>query len=171
MQSDMRLCTKAASEETTDSASLMASIMPQLRASKAASLSDPKSEVGEYVIKYYVHDLANNGQCAGDFPTRTVKVVDSLPPVLTLKYKGQVLNKNVPTAHATRNAENPAEFKVGTFKTHIKEYAHYGNPQFGLMAEATTTNGWLIAAVASGIAGVALFSYSLKKTTVTTVPV
>jgi len=76
---------------------------------------------------------------------------------------------------------NPAELKVGAYKAangndyvtpvHKRAtFAHYGNPQFGLMAQVATTNGWLIAAVASGIAGVALFSFSASKSTAT-VPV
>jgi len=145
--SDRRLCTKAKKDSWSGRKTLSA---PQLRA-----------EVGKYVIHYFVHDIADNQQCKNTWVSRTVTVKDTLAPVLSLKYKGKVLTASKP------NHKNPAWNKVGEYKA----MSTYGNAQLGLMAETTATNGWFIAAVASGIAGVALFGFSLKKNTNTPVPV
>jgi hypothetical protein len=187
MHSDLLLCTKKASKFNVNA---------QPSGTQGFQL---RAETGTYVITYYVHDLANNGQCPGELATakRTVVVEDTLPPVISLKYKNQMIRGSVkaPVADAIvprtgfadykdgngEDFRNPAELKVGAYKAangndyvtpvHKRAtFAHYGNPQFGLMAQVATTNGWLIAAVASGIAGVALFSFSASKSTAT-VPV
>jgi len=151
VKTDMRLCTKAASDSFGSNLSDVQ--MPRLRA-----------ETGKYIIRYFVHDLADNGQCTSTFPVRTVVVEDTLPPVLTLTYKGKIINKR-------NDLSNPASHEIGLNKVQ-PGYGnpHYGLPQYGLMAETAANNGWIIAAVASAVAGVALMGYSAKKTT-TQVPV
>jgi len=101
-----------------------------------------RAESGKYVIKYYVTDLFGVANCAENQVERIVVVEDTLKPVMTLKYHGKVIN----------NVDDPTT-------------------SFGLMAEAASTNGWLMAAAASGIAGVALFSLSQRKKTPVLVPV
>lgn len=182
-QADRRLCTLADNSlSNPDSNTFHA--MPQLRA-----------EVGTYIINYYVQDIA--AHCADQTVSRTVNVQDTLAPVLTLKYRGHVLSTDATTQNHHRVAtapvsnpdkflgsnpndytahKNPAYYKVGQYEKHANFHqnigtANYGNPQFSLMAQAASTNGWLIAAVASGIAGVALFSVSVKKSNNCPVPV
>jgi len=72
---------------------------------------------------------------------------------------------------------NPAAYKIDdTRYTNVPGYKGFGNPNIGayhymgLMAEAATTNGWMMGAIASAVAGVALLGYSSRKS-VTSVPV
>jgi hypothetical protein len=146
------------------------------------TLPAQRAEVGTYVITYYVSDLANNGKfdgstCQQGSVKRTVTVEDTLPPVLTLKYRGTTLTQGTDGNHVrassadlsssrTGSQHNPAYYKISQLPTSSNDGEHqtkFGNPAFSLMAQAASTNGWLIAAVASGIAGVALFGVSLKK--------
>merc|ERR1711865_80430 len=182
VHTDRRLCTL---EDPSAAKDIQTTTLPALRA-----------EVGTYKICYFVKDLEGNTQCEDSLATcRTVEVKDTLPPVLTLKYRGNILNtdsagnnimESTTPFHAnkaslspiTNKQRNPALFKIGA---HTSKHTNFGNPHissdadaaaaidgsyqadYSLMAQAATTNGWLIAAVASGIAGVALFSVSLKK--------
>jgi len=47
----------------------------------------------------------------------------------------------------------------------------FGNPNLSLMAESVSSHGWLVAAVASAVAGVALLGYSSRKSASISVPV
>jgi hypothetical protein len=122
-------------------------------------------------MTFKVHDAAGNG--AGKFgvngktvctkrsmKTRTVVVKDTLPPVITLFLK----NKLIQRSNGGKKF-NPASSKQGNNEVG-------GNPfSESYMAEQTTpVNGWLIAAAASAVAGVALMATSMKNTA-TTVPV
>jgi len=176
-QTDRRLCTfGAAKEAALDSTDSQVKVPtdPQLRA-----------ETGDYKITYMVTDL--NGNSAVPV-SRDVFVRDTLAPVLTLKYRGQILNtaangnhlRASDAPHSTQSytdLKNPAYYATGNYangvndaKQQDEEHAAFGNPQFTLMAQAATTNGWVIAAVASAIAGVALLSFS-SKSAETSVPV
>merc|ERR1711943_29472 len=106
-------------------------------------------------ISHAVKDVAGNVQAGVDPKHRTVVVKDTLPPVITLHYKGQMIHKSDASKRGIGRKMNPAG----------KEW---GNPFF--MAESQTVNGWVIGAVASAVAGVALLGLSTKKT-VTEVPV
>jgi len=64
---------------------------------------------------------------------------------------------------------NPAAYKEGDAKYGIYGKG-FGNPNMALMAEAASTNGWMIGAIASAVAGVALLGYSSRKSA-TSVPV
>jgi len=144
---DMRLCTKAATSSFSEDSALANYHAPSLRA-----------ETGSYVINYYVNDLNGNAQCS--IPSRSVIVKDTLPPVISLHYKNKLLNE---LKGSRSTLKNPATHRIGKNPAQPA----YGNPHYGaatsLMAQAATSNGWIIAAAASGIAGVALFSYSFKK--------
>jgi hypothetical protein len=176
-QTDRRLCTLTTAQE---------SALPDVNDHFAVPV-DPqlRAETGSYKITYMVTDLNGN---AADEVHRDVLVRDTLAPVLTLKYRDQVLTTVASNNHVNAgtaasslqnytNLKNPAYYKVGQYannvndnKQHDEELAQFGNPQFGLMAQAATTNGWVIAAVASAIAGVALLGFSAKRTE-TSVPV
>merc|ERR1719261_2242449 len=118
----------------------------------ATRIATRKAEVGKYVIRYYVNDKAGNDECT--IRKRTIVVKDTLPPVISLKYGRDQFHKSYPKQRGVNGEKNPA----------IK----YQNKLF--MAETASVNGWIVAAVASAVAGVALLSYSAKQST-TTVPV
>merc|ERR1712146_788090 len=117
-----------------------------------------------YVITYDAKDYYGN---AAESVYRTIFVHDSLP-------KKPLKNRSTNTTYA--HFINPATYKAGskpTFDakklgkdidgspTHAKyDSSKFGNPN--LMAETSSVNGWLIAAVASAVAGVALLSFSAK---------
>jgi hypothetical protein len=84
-------------------------------------------------------DAAGNGASC-THPERTIFVKDTLPPVITLQNEGDKKAKGA-------DESNPAW--------------HY-NPFSSLMAEQTSINGWMVGAVASFVAGVALVSLSSK---------
>merc|ERR1712070_78703 len=106
---------------------------------------------------------------AADKLYRTVVVKDTLPPVITLHLK----NKLVHTG-GTTVAGLPKDYPKDAPVEPSAGYHGFGNPNMKdgpFMAETTTTNGWMIGAVASAVAGVALLGFSARKSTVTSVPV
>jgi len=89
------------------------------------------SHPGKYLITYHVADRDGNAECKA--PKRLVIVKDTLPPVIKL--------------HLRRNLIHTSAS--------------------GLMAEMqTSVNGWVIGAIASAVAGVAILGFSSKKTQV-----
>jgi len=124
------------------------------------------AEAGKYVISYHVQDKAGNSECSA--PTRTVVVKDTLPPVISLNFGGKVIARSSSAAVGLSGVANPA----GAAQDGNK----WGNPflEGGLMAEtaSATTNGWVLAGVASAVTGLALLSFSSRKQAVaTSVPV
>merc|ERR1711988_1595898 len=99
---------------------------------------------------------------------RTVVVKDTLPPVITLHLKGKLVHTGDHSQVGINHNKISGIYKKGS------------NPQFNTkginlkgkeyMAESATTNGWLIGAVASAVAGVALLGLSAKRSA-TSVPV
>jgi hypothetical protein len=140
------------------------------------------AEAGKFVIEFNVEDKAGNKAVA---LTRTVVVRDTLPPVITLHLNNKLVHTSkgdqvgidhhrigghYDPSYPTRL--NPA----GYAKTSANSY---GNPYISdtltgdhnnYMAEATATNGWIIGAVASAVAGVALLGFSSRQAAVS-VPV
>jgi len=116
----------------------------------AAARKVMAAEVGKYVISYHVSDKAGNKECTTH--TRTVVVKDTLAPVISLHFHDKTVLK----------APSKAEFGLGNTRNPAQLAAT--NPNF--MAESTTVNGWMIAAVASAVAGVALVGLSTKSHTV-----
>lgn len=143
-----------------------------------------------YVITYYAKDFNGNKATPA---MRTIFVRDTLPPVITLHpYNGGVLVKqnlyNVSHNAKYRAAgyRNPASHKIGELPTvsatnlgtdhpdnsptnNRFNWTDQGNPH--MMAETSSVNGWLFAAVASAVAGVALLSFSTKSSNQVMVPV
>jgi len=116
------------------------------------------AEQGKYVIQFHVSDKAGNTEvsCGGaSSPLRTVIVKDTLPPVITLKLQNRLIHQSAGNQVGLNGKVNPAGTK-GV------------NPN--LMAETATSNGWIIGAIASAVAGVALLSYGSRSQTVS-VPV
>lgn len=108
------------------------------------------AEQGKYIISYSVKDKAGNIQCGNDLKHRTVVVKDTLPPVISLHYGGKTIHISDSSKKGIKGVANPAG---------NKKY----NPFF--MAESQSVNGWIIGAVASAVAGVALLAASPKKAT------
>lgn len=123
---------------------------------KAANAKDLKrAEAGKYVVLYHVQDKAGNKECKTQ--RRTVIVKDTLPPVITI--------------HMNRKLVATKSKKANTGHKKTKSY---GNPflkDFMMEETQTSVNGWIVGAVASAVAGVALLGYSMKKSEVTSVPV
>jgi len=109
-----------------------------------------RAEAGKYVIFFHVSDRAGNKETKT--LKRTVIVRDTLPPVITLTLKKKLIH----TSDATQRG-------IGGVRQPLKKW--------GLMEEAqTSVNGWVIGAIASAVAGVALLGLSTKQTA-TSVPV
>jgi len=104
--------------------------------------------VGNYVIKYDVKDfkqtcVGGQGDNSAEPVKRTLRVRDTLVPVITLKNGNTVLHKGSVGGNGINGVANPV-----------------------LMAEHTQgVNGWLIAAAASAVTGLALLAMSKKPTT------
>jgi hypothetical protein len=109
-----------------------------------------RAEAGKYVIFFHVSDKAGNKEVRT--LKRTVVVRDTLPPVITLTLKKKLIH----TSDASQTG-------IGGVKQPLKKW--------GLMAETeTSVNGWVMGAIASAVAGVALLASS-SKATPTSVPV
>lgn len=168
---------------------------------KKSATESIASQKGQFVMTYKVKDRAGNGWgsagcngnsacCSLSMKKRTVYVVDTLPPVITVTLKGKLIHKSYGGQRGINAVANPAGFASGDKHFHAAGLGHKanlisGNPflsaaehknglsnDVSFMAEQTSSaNGWIIGAVASAVAGVALMGYSMKSTTSTTVPV
>jgi hypothetical protein len=142
---------------------------------------------GKYTINYYVKDRAGNHQVK--IARRIVTVTDTLPPVISLHLKGSLIQQSASTHRAVhdKRIQNPAIFseKAGhpRFPAPTKGYTNPFLKAFDpkmekinvvnkfptfkkFMAESSSVNGWMIAAVASAITGLALVSFSSKAQTI-----
>merc|ERR1711871_49709 len=149
------------------------------------------AQIGTYYITYRAKStvgLYNDGQnCRGGAIEyrRTVTVKDTLRPLITLKYNSVKVAQGavgVGKDHAVDTttdqfdsdaraypSDNTYESQ-GNFPDDISSSEH--DP--ALMAEENTSsvNGWVIGAIASAVAGLALLGYSTRRTAVaTSVPV
>ena len=118
------------------------------------------NEEGKYIITYQARDNSDVKQCA--IKRRTVIVRDTFKPVITLHLPNKngdlkliqwskVDKKGNPAADPSRNPF----LKDGPF----------------MAEEGSQSQGWLIAAAASAVAGVALLTMSAKRPVATSVPV
>jgi len=144
-------------------------------------------------------EKAADPKCSVSQVTRTVFVKDTLPPVITLTLKDKLIQTSDASQVGANGVYNPAGRRTDTTHHHHSGVGHQellvkGNPfldtfsaaqhevarpfagraaanHHGYMAEQTSSNGWIIAAAASAVAGVALMGYSMKSTARMTVPV
>jgi hypothetical protein len=128
------------------------------------------AEPGVFVIAYHAKDRSNNKECIA--AKRTVVVKDTLPPVIVVHLtKGGVTRKVGGGADHKRSGA----YKKGIGAQSNPAYRRPNNPfLYSLMAESSQTssvNGWIIGAAASAVTGLALLTYSSKKSAVVTVPV
>jgi len=142
------------------------------------------ASVGTYTITYRAKNtvgLYNDGaNCRGGAAHyfRQVSVQDTLRPVITLKYDGGIVAQGDVSPNPTETATQTQDFNGVT---------HYNDEDFtdfapgdakgrhpSLMSEdsSSSVNGWVIGAIASAVAGLALLGYSTRRTAVaTSVPV
>merc|ERR1712159_384112 len=130
--------------------------------------------------------LWNNGaNCRGGASTygRKVTVSDTLRPVITLRYKGTKVAQGTRDTTGDIRSDSPHHGQLNT--KHVADpnglNAGVADTEFPdthtlptLMAEETTSsvNGWVLGAIASAVAGLALLGYSTRRTAVaTSVPV
>jgi len=125
------------------------------------------AEVGVYQIVFKCKDRSGNKDqdwAKGTPKTRTVTVKDTLPPVITLHLRNQMIAAGYGKQKGINGRTNPAG-----------QEGKNPNMPASLMAEETTSsvNGWIVGALASAISGLALLGYSLRKSNdvVTSVPV
>merc|ERR1711881_212379 len=151
-------------------------------------------KTGVYTITYRAQNTVglwnDDSNCRGGANTykRTVTVVDTLKPVITLKYGGSNTIVAQGSSGEATNSNPSVDYPDATgspYKTAWDTQHASNNPTNdnfddpgdahpSLMAEQTTSavNGWVIGAFASAVAGLALLGYSTRRTTVaTSVPV
>merc|ERR1712100_173222 len=149
---------------------------------------------GTYIVTYRAQNTVglwnDDSNCRGGANTykRTVTVVDTLKPVITLKYGGSNTIVAQGSSGEATNSNPSVDYPDATgspYKTAWDTQHASNNPTNdnfddpgdahpSLMAEQTTSavNGWVIGAFASAVAGLALLGYSTRRTTVaTSVPV
>jgi hypothetical protein len=123
---------------------------------------DEIASVGTYRITFTATDRAgNSNDCGktgsnGDY-IRTIVVKDTLPPVITLKAGNKYYNKKNAQKQSGEKVFNAGKLS----RAKNPDYLFPFNP-FALMAEQRSVNGWMVGALASFVAGIALISYSSK---------
>merc|ERR1711871_552579 len=153
-----------------------------------ASTTNSGAQIGTYYITYRAKNtvgLYNDGQnCRGGAIEyrRTVTVKDTLRPVITLKYNSVKVAQGdvgVGQDHAVDTTTDQFDSDTRAYPSD-NTYTSQGNSADdssqhpSLMAEENTSsvNGWVIGAIASAVAGLALLGYSTRRTAVaTSVPV
>jgi len=118
-----------------------------------------RSESGKYVIFFHVADKAKNAECKTK--KRTVIVKDTLPPVITLHLQKKLIHQSNGKQKGLGGQSNPAGTKTNPF---IRDWKNGALVKNSFMAESSPVNGWVIGAVASAVAGVALLGFSAKQT-------
>merc|ERR1711968_215953 len=146
------------------------------------------AQIGTYYITYRAKNtvgLYNDGQnCRGGAIEyrRTVTVKDTLRPVITLKYNSVKVAQGdvgVGQDHAVDTTTDQFDSDTRAYPsdntyTSQGNFADDSSQHPSLMAEENTSsvNGWVIGAIASAVAGLALLGYSTRRTAVaTSVPV
>merc|ERR1719378_170952 len=142
--------------------------------SSATKLALGRAEPGTYHISYHFTDSSglSESSCGKKAPVRVVKVRDTLAPVISLHLKGKLL-KSSNVAANDANPENPA-WSASNNPFLSDGYFEAHDVQKALMAEETSqsVSGWVIGAVASAVAGIALLAASRRPTAVaTSVPI
>merc|ERR1719353_2005903 len=125
---------------------------------------------GNYNIRYRAQNtvgLWNDGaSCRGGANEyyRLVKVQDTLRPVITLKYKNVVVAKGTHDTTGQGEVTNTPNYEAPGTASDTDPSEKYPDPgtAHALMAEETTSsvNGWVLGAIASAVAGLALLGYS-----------
>lgn len=146
-------------------------------AGTAAVHATTTSGASKYLVTYTCTDVYTNTATK----LRTITVKDTLPPVITLHNAETVVAQggNGVSIHSHAGVEHNGLNTASVLSTKLNlNPAHFAvaNPltagsNTNLMAESSSVNGWLIAAVASAVTGVALLGFSSKRTNQVMVPV
>jgi len=139
-------------------------------------------KTGTYLVTYRVKDSAGNwndglkckrAKGVAINSIRTVTVVDTLAPVIALSFKSKFIHHGDSSQvskgmrHSVTNGKVRAHTVTNPAGAWIKK-----NWFMAESNESSPLNAWVLGAVASGISGLALLGYAMKKQpTVTTVPV
>jgi len=148
----------------------------ETEAGTAAVHATTTSGASKYLVTYTCTDVYTNTATE----LRTITVKDTLPPVITLHNAAGTMEAqggNGVSAHHHEGPEHnslndvtsPFHTKLELNPAHTSVAA--GGSNTNLMAESSSVNGWLIAAVASAVTGVALLGFSSKRTNQVMVPV
>merc|ERR1712054_222192 len=139
------------------------------------------ASVGTYTITYRAKNtvgLYNDGaNCRGGAAHyfRQVSVQDTLRPVITLKYDGGIVAQgDVSPQDATTRDFTGVTHHSNEYFSDFAAGDTKGRHPSSLMSEdsSSSVNGWVIGAIASAVAGLALLGYSTRRTAVaTSVPV
>jgi len=142
---------------------------------------------GDFRVTYTVTDTHGNTQCTTNGKQRTVVVMDTLPPVITLHLKHPDLASSPGLIHTsgvagqfskvTPTMENPARlsgvdnnpYLTGPQSSHYSEVSNsfkidsYHNKMF-LAEQSASSNSWIVAAVGVAASGFAFIVYSRRST-------
>lgn len=134
----------------------------------------------KYLVTYTCADKYENTVSK----SRTITVKDTLPPVITLHNAAGTMEAQGGNGVSAHHHEGPEHNGLtnGDLSTKLElnpahnarntdDLTSGSNPNVTLMAESSSVNGWLIAAVASAVTGVALLGFSSKRTNQVMVPV
>ena len=129
--------------------------MPARRAASTSSLT-----AGSMALAA----AASSGNAECSSPSRTVVVRDTLPPVITLHLRKNLIHTSQDGQKGLGGQLNPAGFKS---ENPFLKKAPTSVTQNSFMAEgsASSVNGWVLGAVASAVTGLALLSMSARKAT------
>jgi len=130
-------------------------------------------QTGTYVITYSATDESNNScrKNENKNPRRTVVVADTLKPVIGLEYGGKLIHR----ATSEQKSNHVTDHRRGGVKQ--QNTATFGNGRktlnpadnYFFMAESSATSPFVLGAIASAIAGIALFSYATQQKTTSAV--
>lgn len=130
---------------------------------------------GEYYITYRVQDANghwnDDPRCSNPAPlVRTVTVMDTLKPVIALKYKESPHFGFLPTVGGWKGAkgllgrENRAHLHFEQDNAKAKKAAAQAAIEQNLMEEVGSSSGtWLLAAAASAVGAVALLGFTAQR--------
>merc|ERR1712028_293004 len=150
----------------------------ETEAGTAAVHATTTSGASKYLVTYTCTDVYTNTATE----LRTITVKDTLPPVITLHNAADTMvaqGGNGVSIHSHAGVEHNGLNTASDLSTKLHmNPAHHAvttpltdGSNTNLMAESSSVNGWLIAAVASAVTGVALLGFSSKRTNQVMVPV
>jgi len=131
---------------------------------------DDAAQPGTYEITYSVSDAHHNPQC--DTISRTVTVKDTLAPVISLRLKNyqtnsvQLIHTSAGGSSEIDGSSNPASDSENNEHLGSSSVGDFISNSFPLMAELSSIghgarmNAWVLGALASATAGLALLAYA-----------
>merc|ERR1711959_80993 len=116
------------------------------------------SFAGKYVFKYNIHDCAGN---PAETTYRTITVQDTLPPVIQLKLFNELIQQG--SYNSYTNTSNDPATDIGHDSTPGHDFDLQGLGEGANWMEespVSSTNGWIVGAIAAAVTGIALVAYS-----------